>query len=96
MKRVFFKVLSLMLIVIMLTTSIPLNSFAANDANGVINNSTVEIKDTNSFSKILADDVDMSKSTVDMPYYISKIEFNDNVATVEYYNQSTCRLLVVI
>lgn len=96
MKRVFFKVLSLMLIVIMLTTSIPLNSLAANDANGVINNSTVEIKDTNSFSKILADDVDMSKSTVDMPYYISKIEFNDNVATVEYYNQSTCRLLVVI
>lgn len=96
MKRAFFKVLSLMLIVIMLTTSIPLNSLAANDANGVINNSTVEIKDTNSFSKILADDVDMSKSTVDMPYYISKIEFNDNVATVEYYNQSTCRLLVVI
>ena len=96
MKRVFLKVLSLMLIVIMLTTSIPLNSLAANDANGVINNSTVEIKDTNSFSKILADDVDMSKSTVDMPYYISKIEFNDNVATVEYYNQSTCRLLVVI
>lgn len=96
MKRAFFKVLSLMLIVIMLTTSIPLNSLAANDANGVINNSTAEIKETNSFSKILADDVDMSKSTVDMPYYISKIEFNDNVATVEYYNQSTCRLLVVI
>ena len=95
MKKVLKRTLATFLTVIMLFSALPLGVFAANEST-VENETTAEIKQTNSLSKLLAESTDMSQVSMYSPYYISEMTFNANTANVRYYNEQDCWLVVAV
>lgn len=61
MRKPFKRILAIVLTAIMILTIIPMNVFAKETEPDVVNNTTAEIKQTNSLSKLLAESADMSQ-----------------------------------
>lgn len=93
------RIISIILSIVIMLSVIPLGgiiAFAKDTQPEVSNGTTAEIKKTNSLSKILSDAADMSKVSMDSPYYISEMTFDENAATVRYYNEADCWLVVAV
>ncbi|MCQ2472415.1 MAG: Ig-like domain-containing protein [Clostridia bacterium] len=95
MNKVFRRTLAFVMTMFMLLSLLPLNVFAV-DSPVVKNESVAEIKQTNSLSKMLAENLDESESPYNSPYYISDITYKDYIITVNFYNEAACKLVVSI
>lgn len=96
MKKKAIRILSFAMVLVMAFCSVPLSSFAKAEESTVKNASQARIEETNSLSSLLAQTADMSEISMDSPYYISEMTFSGNTATVRYYNESDCKLIVAV